>query len=99
MSTIAQAETILRAADHAAAQDFRWWFVALLIIGIIVALILFRWFDAQLTRLAQRLDSVQDAHTEFLSGELVTTREALAKNTTALEDATTLIHTLKTARG
>lgn len=45
MRIIAQITEVLEAADHAASQDFRWWFVVLLIIGLIVAYGLFQHFE------------------------------------------------------
>jgi hypothetical protein len=47
------------AINHVAGQSDRWMFVALLAIGILAVIVLFRFFTSRLDRVEKKMDAVQ----------------------------------------
>lgn len=67
-------EAILQAINHAAKQDQTWHLVALVVIGLVFVVVLFKWFTARLERVEHKLDS-QSA--EFITHLKTANREML----------------------
>jgi uncharacterized membrane-anchored protein YhcB (DUF1043 family) len=80
---LAQITETMRALDHAAAQDMRWWFLGLLMtVGLAVGWVA-RYFGRRHDRLSDRLDRVQDEHTEYLQEQGDKMAGALRDNASA----------------
>ena len=86
MPLIAQLDEALRAVDHAASQDFKWWFLGLLCIGLIALYLLARFFVERDRRLSNRLDKVQDEHTATLTNMNTQQATIIAENTVAYRE-------------
>lgn len=50
-------EALLQTIGHAAKQDSTWHLVALVVIGILFVVALFKWFTARLERVEHKLDA------------------------------------------
>ena len=64
---LAQLESAARLVDKAAQEDMKWWFLALLVLGVVVIWLVARYWAEQHKALGRRLDVVQDAHTSYLT--------------------------------
>jgi hypothetical protein len=94
---LAQIETIIKATDHAALKDDRWMFIALLVIGISIFVLLVKWFmarwdssDQRVTQMQDQLNAVRDAHIHYLQGVNEQLATVLAKNTAVIEANTVM---------
>jgi hypothetical protein len=81
---IAQIDSALRAIDHAASQDFKWWFLGLLALGLVALWLMIKLFIKRDERLSNRLDKVQDEHTKTLLDLNTRQAQIIAENTMAL---------------
>jgi hypothetical protein len=79
-------------ADYVAAQSDRWMFVALLIIGLLVCIALWRWMVADREITAKRLTEVTDRH--IAQSERLA--EVVANNTAALHESNAVHREVKT---
>jgi GTP1/Obg family GTP-binding protein len=52
--------------NHAANQSDKWMFVALLVIGIIAVVVLFKYFTSRMDRVEKKMDSVQSEFNQHL---------------------------------
>jgi hypothetical protein len=80
------------ALDHAARQDDRWMFVALLAIGLVTICFLARYFMRQIAELQREIASVRsdfETHLKTTNAEMVAaltkSTEVIAHNSTVLE--------------
>jgi hypothetical protein len=88
-------DDILKAADHAAKQDDRWLFIALLVIGLITIWFITKYFMAQVVSLTEKVHKIQDNFTSYLQGQNKETVAALAKASMIIEQNSLVIADLK----
>jgi type II secretory pathway pseudopilin PulG len=67
-------ESALSFVNHAARQDATWHLIALVVIGLIFASILFRWFTRRLERVESKMDQQNE---EFVTHLKTANREML----------------------
>jgi predicted Holliday junction resolvase-like endonuclease len=67
-------DTALNLVNHAAAQSATWHLVALVIIGILFVIAIFRWFTRRMEKLESKMDTQS---TEFISHLKTANREML----------------------
>ena len=67
-------ESALKLVNHAAAQDATWHLIALVVIGLIFASVLFRWFTRRLERVETKMDQQNE---EFVTHLNTANREML----------------------
>ena len=85
-------ESAIQAVDHAAKQDDRWLFLALLVMGILTVALLARYFVRQIAALQREIASVRtdfETHLNSANAEMVAaltkSSEVIAHNSTVLE--------------
>ena len=85
-------ESAIQAVDHAAKQDDRWLFLALLVMGILTVALLARYFVRQIAALQREIASVRtdfETHLKSANAEMVAaltkSSEVIAHNSTVLE--------------
>ena len=78
--------------NHAAVQSDRWMFVALLIIGILAVIVLFRFFTSRLERVEKKMDQVQsefNTHLKTANKEMLEvlslSNQTIGRNMTILD--------------
>jgi hypothetical protein len=67
-------ESALSFVNHAARQDATWHLIALVVIGLIFASVLFRWFTRRLERVESKMDQQNE---EFVTHLKTANREML----------------------
>ena len=67
-------ESALSLVNHAARQDATWHLIALVLIGLVFASVLFRWFTKRLERVETRMDQQNE---EFVKHLKTANREML----------------------
>jgi hypothetical protein len=67
-------ESALSLVNHAARQDATWHLIALVVIGLIFASVLFRWFTRRLERVESKMDQQNE---EFVTHLKTANREML----------------------
>ena len=67
-------ESALKIVNHAARQDATWHLIALVVIGLIFASVLFRWFTRRLERVESKMDQQNE---EFVMHLKTANREML----------------------
>ncbi len=67
-------DTALKLVNHAARQDATWHLIALVVIGLIFASVLFRWFTRRLERVESKMDQQNE---EFVMHLKTANREML----------------------
>lgn len=67
-------ESALKLVNHAARQDATWHLIALVVIGLIFASVLFRWFTRRLERVETKMDQQNE---EFVMHLKTANREML----------------------
>jgi len=82
---------IERIVDHAAAQNDRWLFLALLVLTIIGTVFFWRWLTGDREKLANRLTEITDRH--IASQEKLA--EVVANNTSAMRENLTVMRDVK----
>ncbi|HEV7405145.1 MAG TPA: hypothetical protein VGO11_19535 [Chthoniobacteraceae bacterium] len=85
LAQIAQIETATKFIDHAAAQDMRWWFLGLLVVGGAALWIVARYFAARHDRMSERLDKVQDSQGEYLKASNAQLVNVVADNSATMK--------------
>lgn len=80
------------AINHAASQSDRWMFVALLAIGILAVIVLFRFFTSRLDRVEKKMDQVQgefNSHLKTANKEMLEvlnlSNQTIGRNMTILD--------------
>ena len=85
ISAVAQIETATKFIDHAAAQDMRWWFLGLLVVGGVSLWVVARYWADRHDRMTERLDKVQDGQTAYLKDSNARLVEVVADNSAAMK--------------
>ena len=88
-------EKAIEAVDHAAHQDDRWMFVALLVIGLVTIYFLTRYFMRQIAELQQEIASVRsdfETHLKTANADMVA---ALTKSTEVIAHNSALIEQIQ----
>ena len=67
-------ESALKIVNHAAAQDATWHLVALVVIGILFVIAIFRWFTKRMEKLESKMDMQS---TEFIQHLKIANKEML----------------------
>lgn len=85
----------ISAVDHAAHQDDRWMFVALLVIGLVTIYFLARYFMRQIAELQREIGSVRsdfETHLKTANADMVAaltkSTEVIAHNSAIIEQIT-----------
>jgi hypothetical protein len=84
MLQLAQINEAVKVIDHAADKDFRWWFMGLLVIGLMALFGLAKVGKGFLDRLSNRLDAVQDGNTKYLQDTGHKQLTVIAENSLAM---------------
>ncbi len=85
----------IQAVDHAARQDDRWMFVALLVIGLVTIYFLTRYFMRQIAELQREIASVRsdfEAHLKTANADMVA---ALTKSTEVIAHNSAIIEQIQ----
>jgi hypothetical protein len=85
----------IQAVDHAAHQDDRWMFVALLVIGLVTIYFLTRYFMRQIAELQQEIAAVRtefETHLRTANADMVA---ALTKSTEVIAHNSAIIEQIK----
>jgi hypothetical protein len=90
MTNIPMSE-VERIVDHAAAQNDRWLFLALLVLTIIGTVFFWRWLTGDREKVANRLTEITDRH--IASQEKLS--EVVANNTSALREVQGVMRDVK----
>src|SRR3954471_24515956 len=85
MCILAQIESATKLIDHAAAQDMRWWFLGLLVVGGVSLWVVARYWADRHDRMTERLDKVQDSQTSYLKDSNARLVEVVADNSAAMK--------------
>lgn len=88
-------DTAIKTVDHAAHQDDRWMFVALLIIGMVTIYFLTRYFMRQIAELQREIAAVRtefETHLRTANADMVA---ALAKSTEVIAHNSALIEQIQ----
>jgi predicted Holliday junction resolvase-like endonuclease len=88
-------DNAIQAVDHAAHQDDRWMFVALLVIGLVTIYFLTRYFMRQIAELQQEIAAVRtefETHLKTANADMVAaltkSNEVIAHNSAIIEQIT-----------
>lgn len=88
-------DNAIKTIDHAAHQDDRWMFVALLVIGLVTIYFLTRYFMRQIAELQQEIASVRsdfETHLKTANADMVA---ALTKSTEVIAHNSALIEQIQ----
>ena len=88
-------DTAIKTVDHAAHQDDRWMFVALLVIGLVTIYFLTRYFMRQITELQQEIAAVRtefETHLRTANADMVA---ALTKSTEVIAHNSAIIEQIQ----
>lgn len=88
-------EKAIEAVDHAAHQDDRWMFVALLVIGLVTIYFLTRYFMRQIAELQQEIAAVRtefETHLRTANADMVA---ALTKSTEVIAHNSAIIEQIQ----
>jgi sensor histidine kinase regulating citrate/malate metabolism len=88
-------DTAIKAVDHAAHQDDRWMFVALLVIGLVTIWFLARYFMRQIAELQQEIATVRsefETHLKTANADMVA---ALTKSTEVIAHNSAIIEQIQ----
>ena len=95
MHLLAQIESATQLIDHAAAQDMRWWFLGLLVVGGVSLWVVARYWADRHDRMTERLDKVQDSQTAYLKDSNARLAEVIADNSAAMKAFSQTIEAVK----
>src|SRR3954453_4000250 len=95
MCNLAQVETATKLIDHAAAQDMRWWFLGLLVVGGVALWLVARYWAERHDRMSERLDRVQDGQTAYLKESNAHLAQVVADNSTAFKEFSQTMNAVK----
>ena len=88
-------DNAIKTIDHAAHQDDRWMFVALLVIGLVTIYFLTRYFMRQIAELQQEIAAVRtefETHLRTANADMVA---ALTKSTEVIAHNSAIIEQIK----
>jgi predicted Holliday junction resolvase-like endonuclease len=88
-------DNAIKTIDHAAHQDDRWMFVALLVIGLVTIYFLTRYFMRQIAELQQEIASVRsdfETHLKTANADMVA---ALTKSTEVIAHNSAIIEQIQ----
>ena len=85
-------EKYIDTVTHVAQQTDRWMFVALLVIGIVAVVVLFKYFTARIDRVEKKMDDVQcefNSHLKTANKEMLEvlsiSNQTIGRNMTILD--------------
>ena len=88
-------DKVIEAVDHAAHQDDRWMFVALLIIGLVTIYFLARYFMRQIAELQQEIAAVRTEFETYLRTANADMVAALTKSTEVIAHNSAIIEQIQ----
>jgi type II secretory pathway pseudopilin PulG len=88
-------ESALSFVNHAARQDATWHLIALVVIGLIFASVLFRWFTRRLERVESKMDQQNEEFVEHLKTANREMLEVISSNQQTTNRAITIMDRLE----
>ena len=89
-------ESALSLVNHAARQDATWHLIALVVIGLIFASVLFRWFTRRLERVESKMDQQNEEFVTHLKTANREMLEVISSNQQTTNRAITIMDRLET---
>lgn len=84
--------------DKAARKSDRWWFLALLMIGIAFVGFLLRWCQIELNKRDTRIEALEGRYQVYLTNQNAAVVAALVNSTQAMQENTRMLQRIETKR-